>query len=180
VRSKVLVTSGVSSDELGGSHLLRILLLPLRVGDGGDVGTQGLGEQEGKVTQSTDSNDSDINSGSTSVRDQRVVNGYSSTKHRSGHSGVETIGDLDDEMSRGTVVGCVSSERLVTLGFTLLELSTVGSLEQVWTVSGWSVLDRAMGHLRPYRYTCSPSASYTRDSRYKSHTELRHRRCRRP
>jgi hypothetical protein len=129
VRGEILLPTRVGGDKLGSAELHGILLLPLRVRDGSDVGTQGLGEQQSKVSETSDSDDTDVDTGTGAVGDERVVNGHTSTEHRRGKGRVETVGDLDDKVTGRSVVGSVAS---VTLGVLsralLLELSTVGSL----------------------------------------------------
>ena len=79
VGRKVLVTARVGGNEVGSTKLHGVVLLSLRVGDGSDVGPQSLGEQEGKVTESTNTDDSDIDAGSGTVGDERVVDSNTST-----------------------------------------------------------------------------------------------------
>lgn len=50
VRRKVLVSSRMSCDEPRRAHLLSVGALALRVGDGSDVRSESLGEEETKVT----------------------------------------------------------------------------------------------------------------------------------
>ena len=73
VRLEILIPTRVSGDKVGSTELEGVFLFTLRVGDGGDVGTEGLGEQEGEMTESTDSDDTDVYSGTGTVGDQRVV-----------------------------------------------------------------------------------------------------------
>lgn len=47
-------------NEPSRSHTLSISLLALAVRDSGDVGSQGFGEEQAKVSKSTDTDDSDV------------------------------------------------------------------------------------------------------------------------
>lgn len=88
VRGEILLPTRVGGDKLGSAELHGILLLPLRVRDGSDVGTQGLGEQQSKVSETSDSDDTNVDTGTGAVGDKRVVNGHTSTEHRRGKGGV--------------------------------------------------------------------------------------------
>lgn len=117
----------MSGDKLASTQLHGVVLLPLRVGDGGDVCTQSFGKQQRKVTETTDSDDTDVDAGAGTVGDERVVHGHSSTEHGSGHGGVETVRNLDDKVPGRTVVRGVPSVTLGILGRSfLLELAAVG------------------------------------------------------
>jgi hypothetical protein len=50
------------------------------------------------------------------------------TKHGSGHGRVKSLGDLDDKVSRGSVVVGIPTVTLLALGFSLVELSSVCAL----------------------------------------------------
>lgn len=99
-----------SSDESSGAHLLGVCLLALGMTDDGHIRSQSLGKDDGKVTETSQTDDTDILGGlSGTVLDQRRVDGSSSTEHGGGLCGVEVVGDRDDESGRTSPVVCVST-----------------------------------------------------------------------
>lgn len=78
--SKVKPVTG--SDKVLRSHLLCVLFLRVRVGDGGDVGSECAGEEDTKVAETSDTDDSDVlGLGSGSVSGERRVEGRTSAHH---------------------------------------------------------------------------------------------------
>lgn len=76
VRLEVVFTASVGSDKPGCAHLFRVGLFALAVRNGGDVGSEGLGEKQTKVSETTDTDDAHVLGGFTSTVDgQGVVEG---------------------------------------------------------------------------------------------------------
>ncbi|KAI6767005.1 hypothetical protein HG531_011365 [Fusarium graminearum] len=76
----VLLTRG---QETVGAHLAGILLLGSRAGDGPDFGTQSLGEDDTVVTETTDTDDTDLLSRTGAETLQRAVYGDTGAEHGS-------------------------------------------------------------------------------------------------
>lgn len=88
-----------SSDELASTHLLGILFLVGAVGDSGNIGAHGFGEDESEMSQSTNTNHTDLFGGfSSSVLFQGRVDSDTTTKHRRGFGRIERVGNVDGEM----------------------------------------------------------------------------------
>ena len=97
-------------NESGGSHLLGILLFVVRVTDHGDVCPQSLGEDDCKMSKTSESYNTNVLGGlSGTVLNERRVNGRTSTKHRGGLSRVKVVGNGDDESGGTSPVVCVST-----------------------------------------------------------------------
>ena len=107
---RLVPTLLLGADELLGTHLESILLLAGRVRDGVDLSTESLGPEEGEVTQTTDTDDTDLLTRASTEADQRRVDGQTSAEHGSGDRGLEVVGDLEDE-----VVVCTDVRGVTTL-----------------------------------------------------------------
>jgi hypothetical protein len=118
-----------SSDELGSTHLLGVLLLVCTVGDSSDVGAHGLSEDQSEMTKSSNTNDTDVLGGSScSVLLQRRVDGGTTAKHGCGLGGIERIGDMDGKVGWSPPLVGVTSLGLVSLSVrSSRELGSVGS-----------------------------------------------------
>jgi hypothetical protein len=103
-------------DELVSTELEGILLLARSTRDGDDlVGTHGLGEEESKVAETTNTNNTDTLAGSGAVGNKRVVNSHTTAHEGSGKLGAEAIRDRDGEGRGSTPRLGVTSVRLVTV-----------------------------------------------------------------
>lgn len=99
------------------TELQRILLLVTLAGDCDDaVSTKCLGEENTKVTETTDTDDTDRLAGSTAVLLQGRVGGDTTAEHRSSLGGGNGVGDLDDKGRGRPVVKRVSTIRLAAVG----------------------------------------------------------------
>lgn len=116
------------SDELVGTELHGVGLLGRGTRDGDDlVAAEGLREEEGEVTETTDTNDTDALSRAGTVRDKRVVDGDTTAHERSSELGRKALRDGDGERSGSTPVLCVTTLSLVAR----LVLGVVGHDEVV-------------------------------------------------
>jgi hypothetical protein len=112
LRSPVLVLSG--GNVLVSTELENIVALVVLAGDTDDtVSTEGLGEQDTKVTETADTDDTDSLSGTTAVVDEGRVDGDTTAKHGSSIGRLDTLGNLDDEGTVGAVVVGVATVGLV-------------------------------------------------------------------
>ena len=107
---RLVPTLLLGADELLGTHLESVLLLAGRVRDGVDLSTESLGPEEGEVTETTDTDDTDLLTRASTEADQRRVDGQTSAEHGSGDRGLEVVGDLEDE-----VVVCTDVRGVTTL-----------------------------------------------------------------
>jgi len=107
---RLVPTLLLGADELLGTHLESILLLAGRVRDGVDLSTESLGPEEGEVTETTDTDDTNLLTRASTEADQRRVDGQTSAEHGSGDRGLEVVGDLEDE-----VVVCTDVRGVTTL-----------------------------------------------------------------
>ena len=102
----------VGSDIRIRTKLKSILLLIVFAGDSNNpVGAQCLGEHDTKVTQSTNTDDSNSLSRATAIVSQRRVGGNTTAQHGSSLRRGNGIGDLNNEVGRATVV-----QRITTKG----------------------------------------------------------------
>lgn len=100
----------VSSDVRVGAESKDLISLGSLTGDTDDlVSTKGLGEENTKVTQTTNTDDTDSLSRTAAVVAEGGVDGDTTAEHGSGDVGGKTLGDLDDEARVGTVVVGVST-----------------------------------------------------------------------
>lgn len=106
----------ISCNVLISTQLEGVFPLVGLAGDGDNlVRTQGLGEQDTKVSQSTDSYNSDLLAGTAAVVLERRVERDTTAHHGCGLSRGDGIGDLNDEVRGSTVVQSVSTVRLVAV-----------------------------------------------------------------
>lgn len=103
-------------DETVGTKLDGVFLLGGGARDGNNlVGTEGLGEEKGEVTETTNTDDTDALAGTGAVGDERVVDGDTTAHERSGELGRKTLGDGDGEGGRTAPCLGVTTVRLVTV-----------------------------------------------------------------
>lgn len=106
----------VSCNIFISTQLESVFLLVGLARDGDDlVSAHGLGEQDTKVSQSTDSNHTDLLARPAAVVLQRRVEGDTTAQHGGGLRRGDGIGDLEDEVGGSTVVQSVSTVRLVAV-----------------------------------------------------------------
>lgn len=101
----------LGADETVCTHLHGIVLLVGAVGDGVGLSTHGFGEQETKVTQTTNADDTDLLAGAGTQSGERRIDGQTSTEHRRGNRGLEAIRNLECEVFVGSDVGSVTTLR---------------------------------------------------------------------
>lgn len=113
VRPALIVVSG---DVRVGAESENLVLLGGLAGDTDDlVSAEGLGEENTKVAQTTNTDDTDSLSRTAAVVSQGSVDGDTTAQHGGGVLGGETLGDLDDEARVGTVVVGVSTVGLANI-----------------------------------------------------------------
>lgn len=113
--SPVLILTG--SDEVIRTELQCILLLIGLAGDGDNaISTERLGEQNSKVTETTNANDTNGLSGAAAVPLKRRVGSNTTAEHRRRISRGDSIRDLDHEVRGRAVVCGVTTVRLATVG----------------------------------------------------------------
>lgn len=100
-----------SRNECSGTHLFRISLFALTVTNDGYVRSHGFGENNGEMTQTSKTDNSDIlGLLASAVLDQGGVDGRSSTEHGGGFGGIKVGWNGNDESRRTSPVVCVSTE----------------------------------------------------------------------
>ena len=129
VRSKVVVLAAVSRNEASRAHLLGVGFLRLGVRDRRHVGTERLGEEEAKVAESSDTDDSDVlRRLSGAVLAQRRINGHATAQHWGSEREIKAVRDTNDEVTRSAVEVGVPAVRLGALGdFLAVVLAGVGA-----------------------------------------------------
>ena len=129
VRSKVVVLAAVSRNEASRAHLLGVGLLRLGVRDGSHVGPERLGEEEAKVAETSDTDDSDVlRRLSGAVLAQRRENGHATAQHWGSEREIKAVRDTNDEVTRSAVEVGVTAVRLRALGdFLAVVLAGVGA-----------------------------------------------------
>lgn len=100
----------LGADELLGTHLQGILLLAGRVRDGVDLSTESLGPQKSEVTETTNTDNTDLLARTSAEADKRRVDCETSAEHRSSDGSFEVVGNLEDE-----VVVCTDVRGITTL-----------------------------------------------------------------
>lgn len=96
VRLGPVVLVGV--DELFCAQLKRVVLLGGRVREGVDFGPESLCPHDGEVTETTDSDNSDLLSWPGAETHQRGVCGQTGAQHRRGECGLNVIRNLEGEV----------------------------------------------------------------------------------
>lgn len=86
----------LSSDETIGAHGLGVGLLGVRAGDDPDFGTEGLGEEDAKVTDATKADNTNLLARTAAVADEWRVGGQAGAKHGGCDSAVKSVGDGED------------------------------------------------------------------------------------
>lgn len=114
VGGPVLVLAG--SDELVSTELEGVLLLGRRARDGDDlVALQCLGEKDGEVAETTDTDDTDTLAGASTVGNQGVVDGDTTAQHRCSELRRNLLWDRDGVGTGTTPHLCITTESLAAL-----------------------------------------------------------------
>lgn len=110
------------------AHLLGIRVLLVGVGDDGDLGAESSSELDSDVSQSTESDDTDLlGLGSSTVGLERVPDGGTCTQQGSGSGEVEAFRDGNDKGVGASPVVGVTTLRVLTSRGASLEFASVGS-----------------------------------------------------
>lgn len=103
----------VGGNVLVGAELEHLVPLLGLAGDSNDlVSAEGLGEQDTKVSQATDSDNTDGLARSAAVLVQRREDGDTTTEHGRGIGRADALGNGDDKVAVGAVVVGVATVRL--------------------------------------------------------------------
>lgn len=100
----------ISGDIRISTELESILLLIVLAGNSNNpIGTECLCEHDTEVTQSTNTDDSNLLARTAAVMPQRRVGGNTTTQHGSSLGRGNSIRDLNNEVRRGTVIQCITT-----------------------------------------------------------------------
>lgn len=113
--------------------------------DGNDlVGTQSLGPQDSEVAETTNADNTDALAGAAAVLLQGAVGGNTGAHHGSSQLGGDGVGDLDDEVTGGSVVQSITT--LGDVAVQVLALVCANPVVRAGVLStGIAVLARSVG-----------------------------------
>ena len=103
-------------DHVVCTHLLDVIDLLRTVREGKHLGAHSLGEQDGVVAETTNTNDTDLLARTATVHSQGRVDGETSAEHRSGVARLDAVGDGEDELAVSADGGRVTALRVHAIG----------------------------------------------------------------